>query len=111
MDQIYTNYFYRPQTKFGQGNIFTPVCHSVHGGRGCVGRGLCVIAARWHTWLLGGACVVAGGHAWLPGGCAWLEGVHGCQGACVVAGGHAWLRGGGGVRGCCGACVLGLGIP
>ena len=22
--------FYRPQTKFGQGNIFTPVCHSVH---------------------------------------------------------------------------------
>ena len=24
--------FCRPQTKFGQGNIFTPVCHSVHRG-------------------------------------------------------------------------------
>ena len=44
----------------GQGNIFTPVCHSVHrvGVRGCRGRG----------------------HVWLPGG------MHGCQGACVVAG-------------------------
>ena len=26
--------FYRPQRSCGQGNIFTPVCHSVHGGRG-----------------------------------------------------------------------------
>ena len=25
-------YYYRPQTKFGQGNIFAPVCHSVHRG-------------------------------------------------------------------------------
>ena len=24
--------FYRPKRSFGQGNIFTPVCHSVHGG-------------------------------------------------------------------------------
>ena len=24
--------FYRPQRSCGQGNIFTPVCHSVHGG-------------------------------------------------------------------------------
>ena len=23
-------WFYRPQTKFGEGNVFTPVCHSVH---------------------------------------------------------------------------------
>ena len=23
---------YRPKQSFGQGNIFTPVCHSVHGG-------------------------------------------------------------------------------
>ena len=28
----------------GQGNVFTPVCHSVHGGRGVV----CLIAC-WHT--------------------------------------------------------------
>ena len=26
--------FYRPKRSFGQGNIFIPVCHSVHGGRG-----------------------------------------------------------------------------
>ena len=28
----YMLYFYRPQRSCGQGNIFTPVCHSVHGG-------------------------------------------------------------------------------
>ena len=27
-------YFYRPQRSCGQGNIFTPVCHSVYGGGG-----------------------------------------------------------------------------
>ena len=27
-------YFYRPQRSCGQGNIFTPVCHSVHSGGG-----------------------------------------------------------------------------
>ena len=26
--------YYRPQRSCGQGNIFTPVCHSVHGGGG-----------------------------------------------------------------------------
>ena len=50
----------------GQGNIFTPVCHSVHrGGGACVvAPGGCVVAPG------GGACIVAlGGHAWLlPGG-------------------------------------------
>ena len=25
---------YRPKRRFGQGNVFTPVCHSVHGGGG-----------------------------------------------------------------------------
>ena len=59
--------FYRPQTKFGAGNIFTPVCHSVHGG------GACVVARR--------------GHAWLPGG------MHGCGGVCVVAGGMRGWKG------------------
>ena len=63
----------------GQGNIFTPVCHSVHRGGG-------------HAWLgdmhgcggdmhgCGGACMVAGGvhgcwrgHSWLCRGCAWLH--------------------------------------
>ena len=27
-------HYYRPKRSFGQGNIFTPVCHSVHRGRG-----------------------------------------------------------------------------
>ena len=27
-------YYYRPKRSFGQGNIFTPVCHSVHRGGG-----------------------------------------------------------------------------
>ena len=44
----------------GQGNIFTPVCHSVH--------------RAGHVWLLGGACVVASG------------GMHGCSGGVVVCG-------------------------
>ena len=26
------SFFYRPQQSCGQGNIFAPVCHSVHGG-------------------------------------------------------------------------------
>ena len=75
----------------GQGNIFTPVCHSVHGG--------------WHVWLLrggawllwGGACVVAlGGHAWFYSGvCAWFY----SGGVWFYLGGHAWFYSGGGLRG------------
>ena len=30
--QVYTLNYYRPQRSCGQGNIFTPVCHSVHRG-------------------------------------------------------------------------------
>ena len=104
-----------PATKLGQGNIFTPVCHSVHRGgmHGCSRGGhVCVVAPGGHVWLLwggvhgcsGGVCVVAaGGHAWLLRG-----GVHGRSwgGACVVAPrGGAWLLRGG-VCGCSrGACV------
>ena len=94
-----------PATKLGQGNIFTPVCHSVHRGgvhgcsrggmRGCSGG--CMVA-------LGGTCVVA------PGGCAWLF----WGGVWLLPGGHVWLLGGacvvapgGGMRGCSwGACVV-----
>ena len=54
----------------GQGNIFTPVCHSVHRGgmHGCSWGG-------GHVWLLqGGMHGCSGGHAWLlPGG------MHGCS--------------------------------
>ena len=96
----------------GQGNIFTPVCHSVHGGghvwllwggmHGCSGGmhgfiwGACVDLFRGHAWFYLGACVVAlgghawfysGGHAWLLGGHAWFYsgGMHG------FIGGHAWF--------------------
>ena len=96
----------------GQGNIFTPVCHSVHGG------GACVVApggmhgcSRGHAWLLrGGACVVAQGACVVaPGGACMvaLGGVHGCSG------GHAWLLQGGmhgcsrGVCGCSGGGMHG----
>ena len=66
----------------GQGNIFTPVCHSVH--RGDV-RG----------WSRGGMRGCSGG-------------VHGCSGGMrgfsggayvVLFGGHAWFYSGGGMRG------------
>ena len=67
----------------GQGNIFTPVCHSVHGGgmRGC-SWGACVVALggmRGFIWgvcmvLFGGACIVLFG-----GACMVLFG-----GACIV---------------------------
>ena len=36
-------YLYRPQRSCGQGNIFTPVCHSVHRG-----EGVC-LSACWDT--------------------------------------------------------------
>ena len=116
----------------GQGNIFTPVCHSVHRGGCMFARGWGCVVAGGHAWLPGGvcgcqgACVVAGGHAWLPGGmcgsggCAWLQGcawlwggMHGChggcmvRGACVVARGYAWLLGGMHGSGGWGACVVG----
>ena len=37
-------YYYQPQRSCGQGNIFTPVCHSVHGG----GGGVC-LSTCWDT--------------------------------------------------------------
>ena len=77
----------------GQGNIFTPVCHSVHRGgvRGCSRGGMHGCSGGGHAWLLrggmhgcsGGVCMAAvGGYAWLlPGGHAWLlqGGMHGCS--------------------------------
>ena len=97
LQQILTIFTAR-KGSLGQGNIFTPVCHSVHGGG--------------HAWLLpGGACVVAfeGVCMVAPGGrgacvVAW-GGMHGCSrgmcvilfgGACVLLfGGHAWFYLGG----------------
>ena len=91
----------------GQGNIFTPVCHSVHrGGIGC-SRGVCMVVPGGHAWLLMGgvcgclgACVVAlggmhgcsGEHVWLLSG-----GMCGCSQrghTWLLPRGHAWLLGG-----------------
>ena len=96
----------------GQGNIFTPVCHSVH-------KGMCMVAPEGGcAWLLlggGGMCGCSGGHVWfyLGGMCGFIQGgMHGfiwgaCMvlfggmhgfiwGACMVLfGGHVWFYLGG----------------
>ena len=85
----------------GQGNIFTPVCHSVHRG------GACVVAPGGACVVLFGGCVVLfkgvrgfiWGGAWFYLGGAWFYsgGVHGfIRGACVVLfRGRAWFYLGG----------------
>ena len=45
----------------GQGNIFTPVCHSVHRGVVCVVAGGWACVRCWGDVCGWGACVVAGG--------------------------------------------------
>ena len=84
----------------GQGNIFTPVCHSVHRGEGgmCGCWGACMVALGGMCGCSGGACVVAlGGDVH---GCS--GGMHGCSGGVGgmhgCSGGHVWLLLGG--RGC-----------
>ena len=63
------NSCYRPQTKLREGNVFTGVCDSVHGGvpgpGGCLFTGGCLV--------LGGACsggglLLAPGEGGVPGG-------------------------------------------
>ena len=54
---LFILFYYRPQTKFGTGNIFTPMCHTVHrgvlhpGGRGSASRRG---SASWGVCLQGG---------------------------------------------------------
>ena len=95
----------------GQGNIFTPVCHSVHRGA-CVVWGACMVVGGvhgcgGHTWLQGvsvcgcwgacmvarGACMVVKGHVWLLGGMHGFQGVY-LWGGAWLWGGHVWLQGG-----------------
>ena len=78
-----------------QGNIFTPVCHSVRGGACVEGEGCwgCVVGEAWwgHVWhgrgcALRGACM-AGGHAWqgvMHGGGACMTGGMYCKGVCMA---------------------------
>ena len=44
---------YRPQTKLLEGNVFTPVCHSVHGRGVPLGAGVCL-------WVRGGGASGSG---------------------------------------------------
>ena len=95
----------------GQGNIFTPVCHSVHGGggvrgcsrgggvRGCSG-GACMCGCSGGACMVArGACMVARGLCMVaPGGLCMVA--PGGREACMVAlGGHVWLLPGGGMGG------------
>ena len=114
----------------GQGNIFTPVCHSVHRREGAcmVAGGACLVALWGCLWLLGGVHGCSRGHAWLlcggvcgcwgvcmvaPGGLHSCSGVGACMvapggGTCGCSGGHVWL-----LRGACvvaqGACMVARG--
>ena len=56
--------YYRPQRSCGQGNIFTPVCHSVHRGGVCSGG----VSATGGSGPRG---VSAPGGVWSPGGGGW----------------------------------------
>ena len=44
--------FYRPQTKLRKGNVFTPVCHSVHRGRAW--QGACMVRVCMAGGMHGG---------------------------------------------------------
>ena len=85
--------------KLQQGNVFTRVCHSVHGGGGVPGGGACVGEHAWQGDMHGrkgmhskgvhgrGACVyVHGGGMCGRGAC--MVGEHVWQGACVAGGMH-----------------------
>ena len=64
-------YYCRPKRSFGQGNIFTPVCHSVHGGG--------VLGLVWGGFLqiLGGVSNFSVGSSKFLGGCLQFFGVGG----------------------------------
>ena len=54
------SHFYRPQTKLREGNVLTPVSHSVHRGMGCLALGLGVYTSLvtppdtpWDTYISG----------------------------------------------------------
>ena len=58
----YGSIFTARKRSLGQGNIFTPVCHSVHREAGCLVLGACHV--RGGAWSGGGACSQGG----VPGG-------------------------------------------
>ena len=97
--------FIASKRSLGQGNIFTPVCRSVHGGGGVVSQHALQVISQ-HALQQGGCypsmpcsrgCLVWGGL--LPGGGCLVRGVPGpggsAPGECLVGGllqGGAWWR-------------------
>ena len=77
--------FLPPATEVWEGYVFTPVCHSVHRG-----RGVCMAGGGGHVWQgrHGGGVVWQGGMR--GGGHAWWGAMHG-RGVC---GGEACMAGG-----------------
>ena len=54
------NVYYRPPTKLGEGNVFTGVCHSVHGGgvRVSLVTGTFLIPGGWGYGIGGGGSIL-----------------------------------------------------
>ena len=67
--QVVFLYFYRPQTKLRECNVFTGVCDSVHRG----------VPAPWGVWPRWGEGACSGG--------VWSQGVMLGPGGCLVGGG------------------------
>ena len=88
-----THYCYRPHTKLREGNVFTPVFHSVHrrslcqGGlcpRGSLSGGLCLgVSVQWSLYP-GGLCPWEG---LCPGGSLSRRGSLSGRHSCVVKSG------------------------
>ena len=77
--QLAVTLFYYPQTKLREGNVFTPVCDSVHkvgvcGERGMYSEGVCIAKGG----MRGEGGVHGMGHVW-QGVCAWRGGGRACR--------------------------------
>ena len=60
------SYIYRPQTKFREGNVFTPVCDSVHWGGVPVQREVCQEGVSVHGGSLSRGESLSGGGGLCP---------------------------------------------
>ena len=63
--------FLPPANEVCEGYVFTGVCLSTGGVRGCfwgacvvAPKGACMVAPRWGACMPGGTCVGKGGHMW-----------------------------------------------
>ena len=110
LSSVYREIITTRKRSLRKGNVFTHVCHSVHGGDmhgggACMAGGLCggacmargrVVGMHGRGVYMAGACIAGGmygwGHAWQGGMCgrgASVAGGQVWQGVCM-AGEHAW---------------------